>query len=468
MSTLLLSEKIDQLNCKRSDIYTYMSNRIGDISSLLNKVDIEKDMIKTLNNNLDKLDHLNKQATEMRIGNASRIVFNVGGTLFTTSYQNVTKEPSILNMVCHLQFYSEQPFFIDRDPECFDIILKYFRNDFVSTKELSERTLLYEAEFYEIHGLITKIQETTKVTSTATTSKTDVKNVETVEHVSEGTQLMDSFENDLNEIEKSIELEMKTLQSTQVQKDKLQRYFGWSPHTIDVGGKKFQVSKNTLNALKDVFTIEKDGSYFIDRSPEEFHNILKFVRNQNISTTNRKKLINDGIFYGLDLSTKLANSIIYFQELFNIVKTDNGVFSGNFNVAQFNRNAKSNVMFSGRHSLSLRLKSVSKTIMIGVGDSGANIKANDIYNTTKGKFYYSLNKTIYGLWQGCGTIDVSGIPGINSDDEVTLNLDIDAKTLSISVNHSSDYVICKNFPSQENGYCFYVILYQNTDSFEIV
>jgi len=92
-----------------------------------------------------------------RIAASQRIILNIGGTLFETTRQTLTKQPnSMLNVMFNgsnediVKPDSKGHYFIDRDPEHFQTILNYLRTDQLILPESKiERTKLeLELDFY--------------------------------------------------------------------------------------------------------------------------------------------------------------------------------------------------------------------------------------------------------------------------------------------------------------------------------
>ena len=94
-----------------------------------------------------------------------RVRINVGGHYFTTTRQTLTKNPnSMLNRMFSKEF-NEKPdvdgaFFIDRDGTHFRLILNYLRTTELSFPEgeTAFRELQAEAQFYQIQGILDKLQ----------------------------------------------------------------------------------------------------------------------------------------------------------------------------------------------------------------------------------------------------------------------------------------------------------------------
>ncbi|KAL9645042.1 hypothetical protein ABK040_004534 [Willaertia magna] len=95
---------------------------------------------------------------------------------------------------------------------------------------------------------------------------------------------------------------------------------------LNVGGKLFTTTKDTLMKYKDSFFFsmlssgkwlpdEDDGAYFIDRNPKLFTIIMDFLRNDGLSETElrvltnvqKEKLLIEADYFGLDELTKILS-----------------------------------------------------------------------------------------------------------------------------------------------------------------
>jgi len=97
----------------------------------------------------------------------SIIHLNVGGKIFATTLETLTRDPnSMLGAMFSGLYRSKKDrngaHFIDRDGKLFRYILNYLRDGSVElSHELQElRQILVEAQFYQIQGLINHIKET--------------------------------------------------------------------------------------------------------------------------------------------------------------------------------------------------------------------------------------------------------------------------------------------------------------------
>jgi len=93
------------------------------------------------------------------------IYLNVGGTLFATTKETLTKEPNSMLSAMFSGNYSSRrdysgAYFIDRDATYFHCILNYLRDGAIelTTVEHELRQLLREASFFQIQGLINDIE----------------------------------------------------------------------------------------------------------------------------------------------------------------------------------------------------------------------------------------------------------------------------------------------------------------------
>jgi hypothetical protein len=89
--------------------------------------------------------------------------------------------------------------------------------------------------------------------------------------------------------------------------------------TIDIGGRKFRVSRNILEAesglfrhqLSEHFTWEPDegGSYFLDTDPNLFEHLLRFMRRPEVFPL----FYNHAAGFDYDLYNRLEAEAGYFQ-----------------------------------------------------------------------------------------------------------------------------------------------------------
>uniref|UniRef100_A0A7I4YHI7 BTB domain-containing protein n=1 Tax=Haemonchus contortus TaxID=6289 RepID=A0A7I4YHI7_HAECO len=99
---------------------------------------------------------------------STRVKLNVGGQLFETSLRTLEGASKLLELVkdahrSHEVFAEEKqndPIFIDRDPELFRVVLRYFRDGKISlTRNDSDIELIRdEAEFYGVESLVEKLR----------------------------------------------------------------------------------------------------------------------------------------------------------------------------------------------------------------------------------------------------------------------------------------------------------------------
>jgi len=125
------------------------------------KLDIEK---KNLENEREKIREFNKIQ-------AGKIKLNVGGTYFTTSVSSLIREQdSILARLCTSQFQpsaDDGAYFLDRDPELFKPILNYLRTGKLNIPpEISKESILEEAKFMMLDGLVNIIQPKKEIANT--------------------------------------------------------------------------------------------------------------------------------------------------------------------------------------------------------------------------------------------------------------------------------------------------------------
>jgi hypothetical protein len=372
----------------------------------------------------------------------------------------------------------DQPIFIDRDPECFDLIMEYFRGNklpvnFVPFGEKYD-VLLEEAQFYEIKGLIDQIH--TKCGEKPVESKKQLQensHAKTSDGIilSEGLKLMNQFEleieSKLKELSYRLQLNSKC---TEEQSQKIRRYFGWTPVKVDVGGVLFEAGSDTLSKIpkfNELFCQESDGTIFIDRAPTAFNYVLRFLRAQSISTRSmgsvRSQFKQDIDFYGLECD--ISTSRIEFTDIHNVMfesKSNQYVCSGG-GVSGWIKNAKSFPLGVGTHSMSIKIvRSVARNIMIGC-DGDKSVRVANIYGT--GKSFLCANSNVHGSWPSATT---PAWGALKDGDIVTLTLDTEQKSLTVYLNANPNGVlICSNIPTL-SLYYFYVLSHDDNDVFQIV
>ena len=123
-----------------------------------------------------------------------------------------------------------------------------------------------------------------------------------------------------NESTKAMDADPKRLSGVDEAEDTSSPSIGYSKViSINVGGRKYQTSPETLRAesglfrhqLSDCFTWtpESDGSYFLDADPELFEHLLRFMRRPDVFPLFYTK--SNGFDYGL--YSRLEAEAEYFQ-----------------------------------------------------------------------------------------------------------------------------------------------------------
>ena len=88
------------------------------------------------------------------------ITLNIGGIKFLTTGTTLTQATyfqSLLSGNFSPTLDDEGAYFVDRDGALFPPILEYLRNHRLPTKGYDAETLLHEAEFYGVEGLIAEL-----------------------------------------------------------------------------------------------------------------------------------------------------------------------------------------------------------------------------------------------------------------------------------------------------------------------
>jgi len=439
---------------------------------------------------LDELQKLIANPTKKvkkQLNGGRRVQFNVGGKLFSTSFAAVMSEPNILKMICELE--PDQPIFIDRDHEEFDSILEYFRTKNVASEilenPLRKKILLEEASFYEIDGLIQKINSTSSVSQkvSRTTKRKEKRQLSEQKSLSDGAKLMDNYENELETTRDLVTKQLCLLSSqTEDQTSKIKRFFGWTPTKLDVGGVFFDVGPHTFNKFKnanELFATEDDGSLFIDRSPDTFNLLLRHVRDQSVALLGlkkslREKFASDLEFYGIQTNLFLLAKSIRMTHFCNMTydeTTDKLVSSGS--KVGFDKVSKSDEILSGIHQMSVKIDELKQAnnIMLGYGPEkdimSSNVSSN-LYNTD-GVFVYLAGNSLQGnatYWPrpAAGTsaaVSLANWPTVRKGDTVTLELDLQSKQVSGWVNGDikTRAILCPKVPTLPR-YHFYILGYE--------
>ncbi|CAF2544052.1 unnamed protein product [Rotaria sp. Silwood2] len=131
------------------------TNLLNERNSLYKEIEILKEEKEEMTRLLKKYDQI--------------VTLNIGGQLFSTTIETLTKEECLFTKMFNGRFDLREhqgATFIDRDPTHFRILLNYLRtNTFIEPKSAQDRAeLLLEAEYYQITSLIKQLKNETVTT----------------------------------------------------------------------------------------------------------------------------------------------------------------------------------------------------------------------------------------------------------------------------------------------------------------
>ena len=237
----------------------------------------------------------------------SAIKLNVGGNIYQTSLETLTKHPGSLladmfSGCFNLKLGDDGCYFIDRDGTHFRYILNYLRSGTVplpSILKTESEEILHEAEYYGLVGLVKAIN--IKLNGDDDSSSENIME----ENQNAGSEAVNEARNELCATEKKLisflnllDANLKFLDEATTHHEKMSMklsnvHFGENVK-IDIGGRIFRTSLKTLRRESESFLAsmfsekfdlkkEDDGSFFIDRDGSLFHHILNYLRDCQIS-----------------------------------------------------------------------------------------------------------------------------------------------------------------------------------------
>ena len=237
----------------------------------------------------------------------STIKLNVGGSIYQTSLETLTKHPeSLLAEMFSTCFKLKQGndgcYFIDRDGTYFRHILNYLRSGKTpvpSILKMDLEEILNEAEYYGLAGLVKAIKA--KLNGDDDCSSENVKEEgeipgsdlveETRKELCRAEKKLSSF---LNLLDANIKVLDEAISHHKEVSTKLSSVHFGEHVEITVGGKIFTTSLKTLRResgsvlalmFSEKFDLKKEdnGSFFIDRDGTFFHHVLNYLRDGEIS-----------------------------------------------------------------------------------------------------------------------------------------------------------------------------------------
>ena len=257
----------------------------------------------------------------------SAIKLNVGGNVYETSLETLTKHPeSLVTEMFSSRFNLKQSndgcYFIDREGKHFHHILNYLRSGkapSMSILNTDSEEILDEAEYYGLIGLIKAINKTLNPDNDNNDEVMPEDNDGTGSNlVDETGKKLCATEEKLNSCLNLLEGNVKVLdEAIRQHKEvtmKLSNFHFGEPIELNVGGRRFTTLLKTLrrepqSVLALMFsgkydqTKGDDGSFFIDRDGTFFHHILTYLRDgklsENVIEQCGPEMQQEAEFYGL-------------------------------------------------------------------------------------------------------------------------------------------------------------------------
>ena len=314
------SASFDDQMKKTQDIFEDLKNDV------ISSITVFENNIATLNAKEERFFKLSRKISSINF--ESIIKLNVGGQIYQTSLQTLTKYPgSLLAEMFSTHFDLKQGcdgcYFIDRDGTHFRHILNYLRSGtapVISILTTYNEEILQEAEFYGLVGLVRAI-------SAKLNGDNDCRNENVKEEdefalincmVDEARKELRATEEKLKSFLNLLDANLKVLdEATRHHKEvsrKLSNIHLGENIKIDVGGRIFKTSLKTLRRESESFLAsmfsekfdwkkEGDESFFIDRDGTFFQHILDYLRDGKLSEhvieDYGSQLQKEAEFYGL-------------------------------------------------------------------------------------------------------------------------------------------------------------------------
>jgi len=219
--------------------------------------------------------------------------------------------------------------------------------------------------------------------------------------------------------------------------------------TLDIGGTKFSTSLANLKNQKSlyfatmfsgIFPIQpcEDGSYFIDRNPTLFPLILDFIRGEELETEDMnprelKMLLKEAQFYHLiELETRLSVNTV-------VGKTSNLTWTNGANATITENGKRATASGSSCYVFVDQAISTTKkqTIKISV-DTKTNSWVHICLGSQKSLpslgYYYSSQQSLMAFMYHVNQGNVNGKTGYPSKSVATIELFIEAKSVTFSVD----------------------------------
>ena len=303
-------KKLDVKDASNSEVFDKQVKRIREVFEELRNAVIASTA--TLEKNFSQLKLKEERFNEISrkissVNFESALKLNVGGNVYQTSVETLTKHPESLvtemfSTSFDLKQLSDGCYFIDRDGTHFRHILNYLRSGTApvpSILKADSEEILREAEYYGLVGLVKAINNKLIGDTESGSENVRKEGVNTESGVVGDTEKeLFVTEEKLKSFLNLLDAKLKVLdEATRHHKEVTMKlsdvHFGENVK-IDVGGRIFKVSLKTLRResesvlglmFSERFDLKKeeDGSFFIDRDGTFFHHILNYLRDGKVS-----------------------------------------------------------------------------------------------------------------------------------------------------------------------------------------
>ena len=321
------SEIKDALNCKSVNKQAKKIRKVFEDlrNAVISSTTTLENKFSQLNLKEERFNEISRKISSINF--ESSIKLNVGGNVYQTSLETLTKHPeSLLAEMFSASFNLKQSddgcYFVDRDGTHFRHILNYLRSGtapVLSVLKTDAEEILHEAEYYGLVGLVKAINS--KLDGDGDSGSENVKE----EGALKASGLVDEARKELCTTEEKLNLFLNLLDANLKGLDEATKnykevsmklsdvHFGENVK-INVGGRMFTTSLKTLRRESESvlalmfsgnFDLKKedDGLFFIDRDGTSFHHILNYLRDGKIPEVviedHESEMQREADFYGL-------------------------------------------------------------------------------------------------------------------------------------------------------------------------
>ena len=274
-------------------------------NAVISSITLFENNIATLNAKEERLVNLSSKIPSITF--ESTIKLNIGGHIYQTSLETLTKYPGslladMLSARFDLKKGNDGCYFIDRDGTHFRHVLNYLRSGkapVLSVLKTDAEEIVEEAEYYGLVGLVKAIKnELNRDDETGSENVNEEDEIAINSMVDETRKELCATEERLKSFLNLLDANLKVLDEAanhykEVSKKLSNVHFGENIK-IDVGGRIFKTSLKTLrkesesvlaSMFSEKFDLKKedDGSFFIDRDGTFFQHILDYLRDGKIS-----------------------------------------------------------------------------------------------------------------------------------------------------------------------------------------